>query len=230
VYNIPYNLRVGYKKILTEIKMKKIALIGSTGSIGRQTLNVCRRNPDKFKIVSLAAGNNVGEFFKQVKEFSPKVATLANEVDSSMLVSGVDYFFGEKEDTPNSWDSLKTYFESTSLNAVKVSGIVTDVFDVKSFNNNYSVKYICDNDDPSLTMLQSIFKAAVSWVKTNHSDINWSEYDRNDDGYFDNLHFISNLTKTATLQGEYSPFWPHKWQINDAGKGNLNSPNGYLKA
>ena len=42
--------------------MKKIALIGSTGSIGRQTLSVVRRNPDKFKIVSLAGGYNVGEF------------------------------------------------------------------------------------------------------------------------------------------------------------------------
>ncbi len=76
--------------------MKKIALIGSTGSIGRQTLNVCRRHPEKFKIVSLAAGNNVGEFFKQVKEFSPKVATLINEPkDKSCLMSGTEYFFGE---------------------------------------------------------------------------------------------------------------------------------------
>ena len=76
--------------------MKKIALIGSTGSIGRQTLNVCRRNPDKFKIVSLAAGNNVGEFFKQVKEFSPKVATLSVEPDNkTALLSDTEYFFGE---------------------------------------------------------------------------------------------------------------------------------------
>ena len=52
--------------------MKKIALIGSTGSIGKQTLSVVRRHQDKFKIVSLAAGNNVGEFLSQVKEFSPK--------------------------------------------------------------------------------------------------------------------------------------------------------------
>ena len=57
--------------------MKKIALIGSTGSIGKQTLNVCRRHPDKFKIVSLAAGYNVGEFLQQVNEFKPSVATFA---------------------------------------------------------------------------------------------------------------------------------------------------------
>ena len=75
--------------------MKKIALIGSTGSIGRQTLSVVRRHSDKFKIVSLAAGNNVGEFLNQVSEFKPKVATCALEVDKERLVNGTEYFFGE---------------------------------------------------------------------------------------------------------------------------------------
>ena len=42
--------------------MKKIAVIGSTGSIGVQTLNVIRRYPDKFKVVSLAAGKNAALF------------------------------------------------------------------------------------------------------------------------------------------------------------------------
>ena len=75
--------------------MKKIALIGSTGSIGRQTLNVCRRHPDKFKIVSLAAGTNVGEFFRQVQEFKPQVATLSVESKDLERASGTEYFFGE---------------------------------------------------------------------------------------------------------------------------------------
>ncbi len=75
--------------------MKKIALIGSTGSIGKQTLNVCRRHPDKFKIVSLAAGHNVGEFFAQVNEFKPKVATISTNIDKDKRVDGVQYSFGE---------------------------------------------------------------------------------------------------------------------------------------
>ncbi len=77
--------------------MKKIALIGSTGSIGRQTLSVIKRNPDKFELVSLAAGNNEKEFLRQVEEFKPKVATLAKEValDSLNKTAGVEYFFGE---------------------------------------------------------------------------------------------------------------------------------------
>ena len=75
--------------------MKKIALIGSTGSIGKQTLSVVRRHSDKFKIVSLAAGNNVGEFLNQVNEFKPAVATCAKDVDTALLPSGTEYFFGE---------------------------------------------------------------------------------------------------------------------------------------
>ncbi len=74
--------------------MKKIALLGSTGSIGKQTLEVVRRYPDKFQITSLAGGNNVSEFLSQVNEFKPKVATLCNETKES-LPKGTEFFFGE---------------------------------------------------------------------------------------------------------------------------------------
>lgn len=77
--------------------MKKIAIIGSTGSIGKQALSVVRRNPDKFEIVSLAGGNNVGEFLSQVNEFKPKVATIAcAEKDVyKNIPKGVEFFQGE---------------------------------------------------------------------------------------------------------------------------------------
>lgn len=75
--------------------MKKIALIGSTGSIGKQTLSVVSRNSDKFEIVSVAGGNNVSDFLEQVKTFKPKVATLAKEVDKSLLPKDTEFFFGE---------------------------------------------------------------------------------------------------------------------------------------
>ena len=75
--------------------MKKVALIGSTGSIGKQTLSVVRRNSDKFQIVSLAGGNNVGDFLEQVKEFKPKVATLACPCDKSEIPNQTEFFSGE---------------------------------------------------------------------------------------------------------------------------------------
>ncbi len=74
--------------------MKNVALIGSTGSIGRQTLNVCRRHPDKFNIVSLAGGYNDKLLLQQIAEFKPLVATSVNPLtlpsDCKTLVS-----FGE---------------------------------------------------------------------------------------------------------------------------------------
>ena len=73
--------------------MKKIALIGSTGSRGRQTLNVVRRNGD-FKIVSLASGNNTSAFIEQVKEFNPLVATSINKVENECLKK-VEYHYGQ---------------------------------------------------------------------------------------------------------------------------------------
>ncbi len=52
--------------------MKRIVVLGSTGSIGRQTLDIVRSFPDEFEVVGLAAGNNLDLFREQVKEFSPK--------------------------------------------------------------------------------------------------------------------------------------------------------------
>ncbi|GJM83602.1 hypothetical protein HMSSN139_60980 [Paenibacillus sp. HMSSN-139] len=52
--------------------MKKIALIGSTGSIGTQTLDVLRAYPEEFRLEGLAAGSNVELFARQVQEFRPR--------------------------------------------------------------------------------------------------------------------------------------------------------------
>ncbi len=54
---------------------RRIALLGSTGSIGRQTLDVVRRFPDSFKVVALAARSNVELLAKQVQEFKPSLVT-----------------------------------------------------------------------------------------------------------------------------------------------------------
>jgi len=51
--------------------VKKIALLGSTGSIGRQTLEVIRLHPDRFRIVGLAAGQNLDLLESQINEFKP---------------------------------------------------------------------------------------------------------------------------------------------------------------
>src|ERR1700753_1412974 len=54
---------------------KRIALLGSTGSIGRQTLDVVRRFPEHFRIVAMAARSNVDLLAQQVQEFQPELVT-----------------------------------------------------------------------------------------------------------------------------------------------------------
>ena len=56
--------------------MKRLALLGSTGSIGRQTLDVVRALPERCGVVALAAGGNTELFLDQVREFRPKLVSL----------------------------------------------------------------------------------------------------------------------------------------------------------
>lgn len=57
--------------------MKAITLLGSTGSIGTQTLDIVCEHPDKFRIVGLAAGRNVELFAAQIRQFRPEIAAIS---------------------------------------------------------------------------------------------------------------------------------------------------------
>jgi len=59
--------------------MRQISLLGSTGSIGRNTLAVIRRFPDRFNICGLAAGSNIDLLAEQVQEFVPDCISVADE-------------------------------------------------------------------------------------------------------------------------------------------------------
>ena len=59
--------------------MKKIALLGSTGSIGTQTLDVVRHYPNDFQVTALAASSNIARLEEQIREFGPKLAVVFNE-------------------------------------------------------------------------------------------------------------------------------------------------------
>ena len=59
--------------------MKKIALLGSTGSIGQQTLNVIENNPDLFSVEVLTANNNIDLLIRQTQKFMPNVVIISNE-------------------------------------------------------------------------------------------------------------------------------------------------------
>jgi 1-deoxy-D-xylulose-5-phosphate reductoisomerase len=67
--------------------MKRIAILGSTGSIGRSTLSVAESYPDRFQIVALAAGGNIESALEQVQRWHPRVISMASESDADTLRS-----------------------------------------------------------------------------------------------------------------------------------------------
>ena len=70
-----------------ELNMKRIAILGSTGSIGRSTLSVAEAYPERFQIVTLAAGSNLEAAFDQAQRWRPRVISLAAELDAGALRS-----------------------------------------------------------------------------------------------------------------------------------------------
>ena len=68
--------------------MKKIAILGSTGSIGTQTLEIVRNNGD-LEVTALAAGNNIDLLEQQIREFRPKLAAVWKEERAAELKSRV---------------------------------------------------------------------------------------------------------------------------------------------
>ncbi len=80
--------------------MRSLAILGSTGSIGTQALDVVRRSPDRFKVVGLAAGSRHELLVGQVREFMPPLVAIADEDAAKDVtrqlgsVRGVEIFSG----------------------------------------------------------------------------------------------------------------------------------------
>jgi 1-deoxy-D-xylulose-5-phosphate reductoisomerase len=82
--------------------MKKLAIIGSTGSIGQSTLSIVEQFPERYSVASLAAGRNVDEAFAQAIRWRPKLISLATEELAAELalrlqqagVTGVEVVYG----------------------------------------------------------------------------------------------------------------------------------------
>mgnify|MGYP003317997368 CR=1 FL=1 len=58
---------------------KKLAILGSTGSIGTQTLDIVRRNPERFEVYAISAHKSIDKLVEQAREFHPEVVCVADE-------------------------------------------------------------------------------------------------------------------------------------------------------
>ncbi len=83
--------------------MKRIAILGSTGSIGRSTLNVIENNPERFQLLTMAAGSNTEAALKDARRWKPKVLSLASEQDAEQVrkqlksegLNGIEVVYGQ---------------------------------------------------------------------------------------------------------------------------------------
>jgi len=79
--------------------LKKISLLGATGSIGTQTLDVIRENPEEFKLTAMSVGRNIEEARKMILEFSPQLISVQRKEDAELLkkeLSSVKVLYGEE--------------------------------------------------------------------------------------------------------------------------------------
>jgi 1-deoxy-D-xylulose-5-phosphate reductoisomerase len=82
--------------------LKRLAILGSTGSIGQSTLSIVEQFPDRYEVATLAAGHNVDEAFRQAVRWRPKTISLATEDLAAELsvrlkqagLAGVDVVYG----------------------------------------------------------------------------------------------------------------------------------------
>ena len=65
--------------------MRHLSILGSTGSIGKQTLEVCRKAPADFTVEGLSCGSDIDTLYEQIKEFSPKAAAVSDESKGALL-------------------------------------------------------------------------------------------------------------------------------------------------
>lgn len=70
--------------------MKKVLILGSTGSIGVNSLNVIREHPEKFVVAGLTANSNIDLLEMQIREFKPKVVSVRNKNNAEELAKRLD--------------------------------------------------------------------------------------------------------------------------------------------
>ena len=86
--------------------MKKLSILGSTGSIGRQTLEVISRFPDEFRVLGLAAGRNISLLKEQIRIFKPKIVSVKDKHKAILL----------SREFPN--DSIEFHYSDSGAEAI----------------------------------------------------------------------------------------------------------------
>ena len=98
--------------------MKRLAILGSTGSIGEQTLDVVSAHPDRFDVVSLAAGRRVDRLIEQARQFRPRVVSVADPAE----VPAIEAALGDEFEVVSAESGL--IVAATETSDLVVAGLV----------------------------------------------------------------------------------------------------------
>ena len=113
-------------------------------------------------------------------------------------------YFGETEGEV----SLKSYYETASFNQMTVSGKITSLYE----ENDSELTDVNIQADEYNEKLKQVLANAVEYVRTHETEINLDDYDLDDDGCIDNIHFITNFnTKTYQKKTGTNAWGTHLW-------------------
>ena len=126
-----------------------------------------------------------------------------NDWTSSSVATLRDYYFG------SSALSFQNYYNSMSLGYMNFSGMVADIYEENGAS--YTVEKI--NNDSSYTALYTMMNRALKSTMDNNPDVDWSEYDQDNNGTFDNIHILTNYNANTWA----GPLWPHMSSIGNTG-------------
>ena len=141
-------------------------------------------------------------------ELEPGSITNYYSWDDEYLANTETYFFGKKEDTPNQWNSFKSYYETASFGNVSISGMIADVY----YETDPTLTMDAVAYDYSYANLFKMIENAINWLEETSNNIDWDEYDLNDDGCLDSVHFITNAPYMSN-----TTLWPHMYKTNKSG-------------
>lgn len=103
-----------------EQKQKQLAILGSTGSIGTQTLDVVRDNPDRFAVYAITAHRSVDKLVEQAREFRPEVVCIADESLYEQLKEKLHDALGADAEMMKVWAGADAIAEMVTLPSIDV--------------------------------------------------------------------------------------------------------------
>ncbi len=117
-------------------------------------------------------------------------------------------------------DTISNYYKNASFGKLQLDGDIAGSL-TKMYTSSFKESELQGQTNLAFNKLYNTMNSAIAWVKNNYTEINLDDYDTNDDGYLDSVHFIFNGSDKDLWGGA---LWPHMASYENK-KGSVSSPN-----